>query len=150
MADPIIFSSKTRNAGLPLLFSGQAQKEFFLNQSLVVFDAVLPKTVQGVVETPPEDTNDGDCFLVGSSPSGDWLEKSDYLAIRMGEGWHFLEPFEGMEVFDTVTRRKLVYLSQWYQPVAPSEPSGGAMIDTEARVAINDLIIALKNLGIIG
>jgi len=150
MTDPITFTSAAKNTELPFLFSGQSQKEFFLNQSLVTIDALLPRTVQGVLETPPEVASDGDCYLVGPSPLGDWMDKPDCLVIRLGEGWHFIEPGKGMEVFDQSSERKLIYLSQWYQPLAPSQPIGGVTIDVEARSAINDLIASLQSFGVIG
>ncbi|MEM7703080.1 MAG: DUF2793 domain-containing protein [Pseudomonadota bacterium] len=103
-----------------------------------------------MLEAPPEVASIGESFLVGSSPSDDWLDKPGYLAIRMGEGWHFVAPAEGMEVFDTATGRKLIYLTEWYQPVAPIEPTGGSIVDAEARSAISDLIAALQSMKLLG
>ncbi len=45
----------TPQLGLPLLFVGQAQKEFFVNQSLAVIDAVMARSVAGTLATPPRD-----------------------------------------------------------------------------------------------
>lgn len=46
MSDPVTFPSSTPAIGLPYLVAGQAQKEFFVNQSLCLLDALQMRTVK--------------------------------------------------------------------------------------------------------
>ncbi len=41
MSDPVQFEGATPRFALPLLFAGQAQKEFFVNEALLRADMVL-------------------------------------------------------------------------------------------------------------
>ena len=149
MPDPISFPSTTRHTDLPLLFAGQSQKEFFLNQSLVTIDALLIRSVESVLNAPPENALEGDCYLVGATPTGDWTGQGENLAIGIGESWTFVEPIEGMELFDRAAGHKLIYRSQWFEPIAPSQLEGGAVVDVEARAFISALANTLKTAGIL-
>jgi len=148
MPEPITFPSTTLNAALPLLLSGQSQKEFFVNQSLAILDALLPMAVEAVQNEPPIDPEDGVCFVVGTAGAGDWSDQSDHIAIRIAGSWHFVGPSEGMAIHDRTTNQSLFYSTQWNRITAPATPSGGAVIDLEARAAIDSLINRLVDAGI--
>ncbi|MEM7688580.1 MAG: DUF2793 domain-containing protein [Pseudomonadota bacterium] len=149
MANPITFSSTTPNAGLPLLFSGQSQKEFFINQSLETIDALLSKAVESSSSAPPSDPGDGACYLVAPDATAEWSGRADHIAVRIAGGWHFVAPTEGMELYDRATEQTLIFRSQWIRSAAPTNPAGGTVIDTEARTAIIGLIEALKSAGVL-
>lgn len=149
MADPIIYPSSTANTKLPLLFSGQAQKEFFINESLTILDTLAPRVVSDVLAEAPSQPAEGVCYLVGDDPAGDWSDHQTQIACAVGGSWHFIEPIEGMELFDQTSGQKLVYTSEWVRATVPSEPSGGATVDTEARNAISELIAALAVAGVL-
>ena len=149
MAEPITFSSSTARINLPLLFSGQAQKEFFVNQALAIIDTLNGNTVSAVLAAPPLDPVEGSCYLVGASPTDDWIDRSDQLACRIGDSWHYIDPVEGMEIFDQASGQKVVYSSEWSRAVEPTEPSGGSVVDVEARSAIVELIAALSVAGVL-
>jgi hypothetical protein len=72
MAEPIIFPSSTPNAGLPLLFSGQSQKEFFINHAVSIIDALKFGTICDVLSEPPAWAMEGQCYLVGQNASAGW------------------------------------------------------------------------------
>ena len=149
MTDPVVFPSSTVNTQLPLLFSGQAQKEFFINEALSIIDAIAPSVVNAVQAEAPTQHSEGVCYLVDDSPTGEWTDHQAQIACSIGGGWHFVEPVEGMELFDQATGQKLVYASGWSRAVTPDEPSGGATIDHEARTAVVELIAALKVAGVL-
>ncbi len=149
MANPISFPSTTPNTGLPLLFSGQAQKEFILNQSLAIIDALMSRGVEAVRSAPPEDPAEGTAYLVGAGSSGTWLGQSDKIAARIGGAWHFVSPRAGMEVFDRERGLRLIFTDGWQSASLPDAAQGGAVIDAEARATLNQLIGILQNAGLL-
>jgi len=149
MLEPVIFSSITPVAGLPLLVPGQAQKEFFLNQALSILDALCPQAVVASQNSPPAVVPDSACFRVMSPAIGAWAGKEDHLAVGVGGDWHFVAPREGMQVFDGDAGHWLVFRSGWRTALAPTISEGGSVIDTEARTALVQLIEVLRHLGIL-
>lgn len=147
MADPIFFPSTTVNFALPLLFSGQAQKEFTLNQALAAIDALLAGVVEASLDQPPIDPAEGECYRIAAQASGEWADHSDEIAARIGNGWHFVTPREGMEVFDRSLGIRMIFRGQWQSALAPAVPQGGAVIDTEARATLAQLVEVLQQMG---
>ncbi|MEL7199863.1 MAG: DUF2793 domain-containing protein [Pseudomonadota bacterium] len=150
MTDPVSFSSSSTVFDFPLLFSGQAQKEIFVNQTFSMIDALLSRVIVGSSSTPPSSPSDGDVYLVEAPASGDWTGRAESLALRVGGAWRFVEPREGMSVFNKSSGRSLVFRSAWEFAQEPVAPSGGSVIDTEGRLALSHLIGELKKVGIIG
>ena len=149
MADPTSFPSTTVNVALPLLFSGQAQKEFFLNQALATLDAIILWSVENTLSTPPINPQEGHCYLVSSNASGDWQGHDDQIAARVGGAWHFVGPVDGMEIFDRSLGQRLFFRTSWEAAAAHQEPAGGTVVDAEARAAIGEILNTLRNLGIL-
>lgn len=149
MASPINFPSTTPVIGLPLLFTGQAQKEFTLNQSLSVIDALLPGVVVDSLGSPPSEAIDSECYRVTSPSSGEWTGKEENIAVRIAGGWQFLSPFRGLRIFDKSLGACLFYDSQWQAASEPDVVSGGAIVDVEARVALDQILGTLRAMGIL-
>ena len=148
MADPVDFPSTTRNLTLPLLFSGQAQKEFFINHALSLIDAILAGVVVDTTDTPPTNPSEGSCFRVDGPANEDWAGHEGDIAIWLGSSWHFVAPYDGMNFFDQTATSLVHYNSGWSAALAPSEPVGGITVDAEARTAISELIEELRKIGI--
>jgi hypothetical protein len=108
------------------------------------------RTVSASQPTPPATANDGDCFRVTSPATLAWAGCEDRIAIHIGGDWHFVAPHEGMPVFDQAAGHILVFRSEWELASAPAIPSGGSVIDIEARAAIEQLIEALQAIGMLG
>jgi len=53
-----------------------------------------------------------------------------------------------MRVFDRSTRQERLFSTIWQLPAAPSAPSGGTIVDIEARSALSELIQALRVSGV--
>ncbi|AKH43475.1 hypothetical protein FHS61_000821 [Altererythrobacter atlanticus] len=149
MPDPISFTTASPRYQLPLLFSGQAQKEFFVNEAHALIDTLLHPVIEGEADDPPADPAAGECWLVGASPTGDWAGQAGMLACFQADGWIFTAPRDGMRLFDRSAGRDLRYLDGWHQADPPAQPAGGSVIDEEARIAINGLINALVSAGIL-
>lgn len=149
MSNPIAFSSATPNVGLPLLIAGQAQKEFFVNQALTIVDSLHPRAVLASMPTPPATAADGDCFRVTAPAAQAWEGCENHLAVRIGGDWHFIAPSDGMHLFDIAADSSLFFKTVWHVAVRPATPTNGAVIDVEARSAIEQLIAALYDIGVL-
>ena len=130
--------------------------------------------VAAAVEGPPQDAPpatpvEGQCYIVGSAPSGSWAGKAAQLAGFGPGGWRFQPPAEGMSVLDKSTGLRGEYRSGawefgalngtglWVggvqvvssQGAAIAAPSGGTTVDAEARTAIGEILGALRAHGLI-
>jgi hypothetical protein len=149
MSDPLTFDSVTARHALPLLFPGQAQKEFYVNEAHAAIDALLHCAVEGVANTPPATPEEGTCWLVGSLPTGAWADAAGKLACRQLGNWLFLSPRAGFSVLNGANGQVMRFVGGgWSAPAAPAAPAGGATIDSEMRSAFAALLNALADAGI--
>jgi len=100
MTQPSVFNSTTPRFSLPLLFAGQAQKEFFVNEAHVLIDVLMHMSVKGLASTPPSAPAEGECWLVDATPVGEWAGHIDSIAFFAAGAWSFLNPVPGMRVFN--------------------------------------------------
>ena len=155
---------------LPFILPGQAQKEAFHNEALALLDAALHACVAGNPTADiPADPLPGESWLVESGTADAWAGKGGNLATWTDGGWRFTAPVPGMTVWNLDTGYRLHWTgTAWNQgewPVAaltiagqqvvgprletvPS-PSSGTIIDTEARAAVEAIIVALRTHGLI-
>lgn len=82
--------------------------------------------------------------------SGAWAGLEGALAVQVGGAWRFIAPAEGMVIFDRATGRLTIFRSQWQPAALVPLPTGGTVIDTEARAAITTLVAALQTMGVVG
>jgi hypothetical protein len=149
---------------------GQAQKELYHNEALTRIDIALHAAVEGEpVATPPADPAVGEGWIVGAGATGEWSGKDESLACWTDGGWRFVVPVPGMCVWNKAAEHRIHWTgSGWStgelrvkslfvgghqvvgerQPAVPS-PSGGTVIDEEARAAVAAIGAALKSHGLI-
>lgn len=149
MTQPSIFNSTTPRFSLPLLFAGQAQKEFFVNEAHVLIDVLMHMSVMGLASTPPSTPAEGECWLVDATPVGEWAGHIDSIAFFAAGAWNFLNPVPGMRVFNISQGQYHLFDGTWNAAGAVAIPTGGATVDTEARQAIEGLLSALQSQGIL-
>lgn len=149
MPDSLTFPAATPNIGLPLLFAGQAQKEFFINQALGILDALHRAAVLASQPAPPDLVEDGDCYRVTGPAQSEWAGCEGHLAIRIGAAWQMIPPRDGMRLFDSAAGDWLFYRAGWHSSHAPALPVGGTVVDHEARIAVEQLILALQTVGVL-
>ena len=130
--------------------AGQAQKEFFLNQTICLLDALMVRAVISSLDAPPPEAAEGECYRVLDGATGEWGSNDRSIAVKIGGGWHFVSPSLGMQVFDRESRCWFQFDGDWFAAVAPPSAEGGATVDQEARTAIAQLVEALRSVGIFG
>lgn len=155
---------------LPFILPGQAQKEAWHNEALAAIDAALHAAVEeGPLASPPGDPDEGQCWIVAGGATGAWAGKEDALACWTAGGWRFFAPPPGMLAWNSDLGCWLhwsgagwsdgslpatAFSIQGQQVVGPRlpdvpSPSGGTIIDAEARDAVDALIATLKSHGLI-
>lgn len=148
MTDAFVFSSSSPRFGLPLLYSGQTQKEVWVNEAHARTDALLHCAVEGEASAPPADPADGESWIVSPDATGVWTGKEGCIACHQGGNWLFVIPRDGMHILDRSTGQELRFLGEWKFPAVPLEPTGGSVVDVEARAALGDLIAAMRVSGV--
>lgn len=149
MSDSILFESTSPRFALPLLHVGQAQKEEFVNEALSRCDLMLHCAVSGERTDPPEHPEAGETWLVAQDATGAWTGRGGNLAGFHGGNWLFVEPREGLRIFDLSTRQERLFNIFWRKAALPVEPLGGMTVDVQARAAIGELVAVLQALGIV-
>jgi Protein of unknown function (DUF2793) len=160
----------TDRLALPLLVAGQAQKEVWHNEALIQLDLLVQGVVVAVAPSSiPTSPGIGQCWIVGPGPSGVWAGKANHIAGWTSGGWRFAAPLEGMAVWslaDGVSVRRSA--SAWIKgeltatsvkiagnqvvggrQAAIAAPTGGTVIDSEARLALSTLLAAVRAHGLI-
>ncbi len=137
---------ETPRFALPLLAVGQAHKELFHNDALLLLDFLAHPVVQAVVDDPtPLSPAEGDCWLVGSAALAEWSGREDHIAGWSAGGWRFVKPQESMKIIVESDHSSAVYVDgvwQFLQHI--NAPIGGANIDLEARTAIDSILALLR------
>lgn len=137
--------------GLPLLAVNQAQKEVTHNESITAIDMLLhPSVGAGPLNAPPASPQAGQCWLIGAAPTGAWSGRPHHLAAWTAGGWRFAPPHPAMRIWRSSDGHLLRYDgNSWVEPALIAEPAGGSVIDSEARAAINSVILVLKSYGLL-
>ncbi len=161
--------AETARHALPLLSAGQAQKEVTHNEALLKIDRLLQvAVVTRGISVPPAVPVANAAYIVGPAPGGSWAGQAGRLASYDGFGWVFTDPVRGclawiidegcFAIFDTswsdgdwpatglsIGGRRLLAAPA----VAVAAPTGGTIVDSEARAALAALLVALANQGLI-
>lgn len=161
--------SATMRHGLPLLATGQAQKDVTHNEALLAIDRQLHlAVVSRGLGSPPTAPVAGESYIVGPGASGAWAGQGDMVASFDGGGWLFSRPVRGSLAWIVDEGVFAVYDGGWsaggwpvagldiggrpvlsVAPVPVAAPVGGSIVDAEARVAIADVLAALRAQGIL-
>ena len=148
MPDPVTFPSATPRHQLPYLFAGQAQREFFVNESLARIDMLLHPIVAGIRNDPPASPQAGETWLIGNAPTAEWAGRASNIACWQDGKWTIVAPIPGMMLRNQGDGRLLRFDDSWIALTAPEPPAGGANIDVEARACLSAIINALSQFGI--
>ncbi len=149
---------ETLRLRLPLLVAGQGQKEITHNEALLLLDAAIGASVERRdVLVPPDDAQEGQCWLVPAGASLGWDGQADKLALWTAGGWRFLHVPEGFTVYVRQEQLRICRLGSGWLPEAPigapaapiTLPVGGGVVDAEVRAALAQVMQRLVGLGLI-
>jgi hypothetical protein len=124
---------------------------------------------EGLRNDPPASPVTGACYIIGNSPTGEWVGKSRRIAGYTGGGWRYIAPAEGMSAYVRATGTTANYRAGAWEIgtmrgatlvlgglqvvtgrlAAIPGPSGGTNVDVECRSAINQVLAALRQHGLI-
>ena len=91
--------STTSRLQLPYILSSQSQKEVTHNSALNLLDMFTRPTVLSMGEnTPPGSPSVGDCHIVGSSPTDEFIGHENEIACYTANGWIFAAPFKWLDL----------------------------------------------------
>jgi hypothetical protein len=117
-----------------------------------MIDALLHMAVEAALSAPPAVTDDdiGKCWIISGVPTGVWANKAGQIAYWIGGSWRFVVPHEGMRLWNRYTRRHSLYiLDQWTTAPSVPNPTGGAVVDSEARAALAAILHYFRLIGIL-
>ncbi|MGK6318697.1 DUF2793 domain-containing protein [Sphingomonas sp. DT-204] len=154
----------TARWALPLLAPGQVQKEMTHNEALAALDLIVQPTVAAAgVDAPPGARAEGQCWIVGDAPTGDWAGHGGEIAGWTAGGWRFVAPRQGMTVWVADRGVAARYETSWKigeiagetlllggEPMlgspapAIADPIGGATIDAEVRATLAEVLNVLR------
>lgn len=162
--------SETPRVRLPFILPGQAQKELYHNEALTIIDMALQASVEEEPRAdPPPQPLPGRGWIVAADATGDWAGHTGSLAFWTEFGWRYLIPPAGMSVWVKSLGHWIHYDgSSWNVTGMPAAsllvegkqvvgarqpsittPSGGSVIDLEARAAVSAIIATLMSHGLI-
>lgn len=161
--------SNTIRHSLPLLATGQAQKEVTHNEALLAIDRQLQLSVASRTSAlPPALPKAGDCFIVPDGAGGAWRGHVNEIAFFDGYGWIFTSSTTGCLAWIVDEAVFAVFDGGWSSegwpvaalriggrrvlggvPVTLSDPVGGTIVDVQARDGLRNIVVALRAQGII-
>lgn len=162
--------SSSPRLGLPFLSVGQAQKEFTHNEALQILDSLVAGSVEEPPRTsPPVSPPLGGCYIVDAAPTDEWSANPLCVAAWTSGGWRFIEPVDGMSLVVRTSGLSIAFRNGAWEvgtvraaalvigdeqvvgsrAAAIPAPSGGAAPDNEARAAIEAILGALRQHGLI-
>lgn len=161
-------TGSTDRYALPLIQTGQSQKDVTHNDAIGSIDTLLHLAVEGIAASQPVAPIAGQCWIIASAATGVWAGKDGRIAAFTLAGWTEAAPGEGCLAWNKASGVFAIFHNgSWdadHWPVraltvgglpmlgaiiaGASAPSGGSVIDVEARVAIGAVLSGLKTLGL--
>ena len=161
-------SQTTDHYGLPLIQTGQAQKDVTHNDAIGAIDSLLHLAVKATLGVQPTAPVAGQCWIIATAAIGVWAGRDGHIAAFTSAGWTWIIPGDGCLAWDKQAGVFAVFQNgSWNADRWPVRalmidgktvlgpaingaitPSGGSVVDVEARVAVTALLTGLRNLGL--
>lgn len=108
---------RTPNLDLPYIAPAQAQKHITHNEAIRALDALVQLSVTSISNTPPAAPGEGERYIVGQDPEGEFDDHSDMVAAFQDGAWVFLTPQTGWLVYDEASEELYVFNETGWNPV---------------------------------
>lgn len=131
---------------LPLLAIGQAQKELYHNESLILLDFLSHPVVQDIANDPANlAPAPGECWIIGPEPLGEWAGKAQQIAGWTDSGWRYIVPQSLMSCRILATALAVRFDGAQWQSAAtiPALDPGSATI-VQLAESLNAIIALLR------
>ncbi len=157
----------TPRLNIPLIASGQAQKDVTHNEAILAIDQLIAlAAVSRSVVAPPTNPTFGAVYLVPVNGVSAWGAAAGTMMYWQGNGWSAVQPRTGQLALIVDEGIMISFRQTWQSlwPVAGLEiggravltaspttitsPVGGATVDSEARLAITSIISLLVQQGL--
>lgn len=110
--------STTPRLQIQMMATNDVQKEVLFNEALILFDAVVARSVKSVLNVPASTPVDGDTYIVGNIPSGVWAGRAHKIAFWYN-GWRYITPTNKMKFFNEATSTYWTFTGgAWYEDAA--------------------------------
>ncbi len=147
--------SNSPNLNLPYIAANQAQKHVPHNDALAMIDGLLHMAVVSRgANAPPASFADGNRFLVGNAPTGEWASQAGMIALRSAGLWQFLIPQAGWVIWVITENIQLIFNgTAWVQPPPPTTLANltglgvNATPDATNKLSINSAAALFNNVG---
>ncbi len=138
----------TPRIALPCILAQQAQEEVTHAAAMNRLDALVQPVVQQVgLNSPPGSLVDGQCWIIGATPTGAWAGQANRLVQRIGGAWVFHAPLVGLVVFDTATLTQRVRLGSAWTLLVPRIIEASTTYDPPSRAAGEDVTTSVAVTG---
>jgi hypothetical protein len=157
----------TPRLGIPLIASGQTQKDITHNEAILALDRIVALgVVSRSVTAPPSSVQSGSVYIVPASEGEAWGQPPGTMMQWQGSGWLAVAARAGQLALVVDEGIVLMFRQDWqsFWPVKGLEvagravlgatptniplPSGGSTMDTQARAAIAAIVSLLVQQGI--
>lgn len=92
------------------LTAGQADAYLLYNANLRQIEAMFG-AVEAIANDPPVSPNDGQVWVVGSSPTGVWVGHDDEFAHWYNGAWHYYQPQNYQRHWNAGTNAEIQYVT---------------------------------------
>jgi hypothetical protein len=126
--------TETINIQVPLIPEGAVKGHVTHNTGMTLIDWALLGSLNTITttNTPLGSPVDGDARIIGGAPTGAWAGHASEIAVYLN-GWHFIVPIEGLQLWAEDTNKQYVYDGSAYQQVYPSGGGGSTPTGTGFR-----------------
>ena len=91
-------SQSSPRLSLPFIQAAQAQKHVTHNEALRALDLLVQLSFEDDAQTaPPIAPSEGECYIVASGGSGDWIGQDGKIAAYIDGAWQFQTPRAGWQ-----------------------------------------------------
>lgn len=119
----------TTRLALPLVAPAQAQKHVTVNEAFTRLDGLVQAAVMGTGSAPPGSPEEGECWIVGAAPTGDWQGWAGDLALFAAGGWLRLRAREGWRVWDMGAQAMQLRRAEGWGPMETGGLDAGALAE---------------------